>query len=216
MKKLLLSAVAVLMFAVAANAQEQGQIRARLGLAAGTKAGADIAIDANSGVTTVDDKIGLGVNLGVEYFVTDNISISPSYTYFFNSTEDISIDAGFGASVSGEISIKPRVFNLGGRYYFGDDLNFYALAGLAFQSVQYEESVTATFTDPFSGETITQTENFESDGSATSFNLGGGVELPLSDVINFNGQIKIMGGDDTETFDGVQFVLNAGVSYSFN
>jgi len=197
MKKLLLSAVAVLMFTVAASAQEQGTIRASLGLAAGSKAGFDLT------ATDPDDvsQFGIGVNLGAEYFITDVISVAPSYTFFFNSSETVTDTDPFEPTTF-EQTVKPRVFNLDGRYYFGDDIKFYALAGLAFQSVSFESEFGG-----FSG---------SFDGSATTFNLGGGVNIPLGDALSFYGQVKLMGGDDNETFDGTQFVIGTGLAYAFN
>ena len=174
MKKLLLSLGLVVMAAGATMAQEQGQINAKAGLVLGTKASVD-----DDG----DSKMGLGINLGGEYFFTDAISIAPSYTLFF-PTE------------IGDNKITPSVFNLDGRYYFGaGDLSLYGTAGLAIQSVKFKY------------------EGGSDTGNATTFNLGAGILYPLSDKISLDGQIKLMGGDDEETFDGSQIVLGAGISY---
>lgn len=157
-------------------AQEQGDIRARVGLALGTKASAD--------EDTGDVKAGLGINLGAEYMITDAISIAPSYTMFFKT------------EFTGGGEIKPSIFNIDARYYFGES-GIYGLAGLAMQAVKFE------------GGGFSQTNN------ATTFNLGAGIELPISDNLNFNGQLKYMGTDDEETFEDPQLVVNAGVSFKF-
>lgn len=153
MKKVLLTATLVAIFGFAATAQEQGEIRAGAGLAIGTKAGVD-----ESG-----EKMGLGLNFGGEYFVTDVISIAPSYTMFFKSE----VDTGFG-----KVSNQFGSFNLDGRYYFGDDGMFYGLAGLSFASAKAE----------FGGESETSSE--------TGLNIGAGVMYPLADNMYLNGQVK--------------------------
>lgn len=116
MKKItILSLIITFCFAgITANAQDQGDLRATVGLAFGTKA----AIDETG------TKGGLGINAGVEYFATDVISVAPSFTYFFPSSVTF-----FGT----EIETKPSSLNVDGRYYFGDgEAQLYGLAGLSF------------------------------------------------------------------------------------
>ena len=166
---------AFLLVGISANAQqEQGDIRVRAGLAVGTQAGAD-----DNG----ESQAGFGINFGAEYLITDNISIAPSYTIFF-------------ASDIGGADLKPSVFNIDGRYYFGES-GVYGLAGVAFQTVKVEGG----------GASIT--------GNATTFNIGAGIEYGLSDNLNLNGQLKYMGTDDQETFPDPQLVIGVGVSYKF-
>lgn len=119
MKKVLLTATLVAIFGFAATAQEQGEIRIGVGLRANTVGGID---DSNG-----EHKIGLGLNFGGEYFVTDAISIAPSYTL------------GFGSDLPEGFSYKFNFFNIDGRYYFGES-GFYGLAGLGFASVKIEDS----------------------------------------------------------------------------
>lgn len=106
---------AFLLVGVTANAQEQGDIRVGAGLALGTKAGID---DDGS------EKMGVGINIGGEYFVTDVISIAPSYTMFFKSTVS-GTDFSFSA------------FNIDARYYFGES-GVYGLAGFSSLSAKVE------------------------------------------------------------------------------
>jgi opacity protein-like surface antigen len=175
MKKVLLSLMAVLITVSVSMAQEQGQLNLRGGLVLGTKA----SWDTDNG----DGKIGLGIDLGGEYFFTNTISFAPSYTYFFPTK-------------SGDLSVTPTVINIDGRYYFGaNNLSVYGMAGLAMQSVKAK------------WEGNSDTEN------VTTFNLGAGILYPLADKINFEGQIKLMGGDDNKTFDGTQFVIGGSISY---
>ncbi|MBC5772922.1 outer membrane beta-barrel protein [Pontibacter sp. KCTC 32443] len=174
MKKILLALGLVVLATGATMAQEQGQINAKAGLALGTKASVDDDGDA---------KMGLGINLGGEYFFTDAISIAPTYTLFFPTK-------------IGETKIIPSVLNLDGRYYFNaNGLSLYGTAGLAVQSVKVK----------WEGDSDT--------GNLTTFNLGAGILYPLADKISLDGQLKLMGGDEDETFDGAQFVLSAGISY---
>ncbi|MEP1033697.1 outer membrane beta-barrel protein [Ekhidna sp.] len=99
---------AFVLFGFSANAQEQGDIRVGAGLAIGTKAGVD---DDGS------EKLGLGINVGGEYLITDVISLAPSYTFFFKS------------SVGG-VDFSLSAINVDARYYFGDS-GVYGLAGFS-------------------------------------------------------------------------------------
>ncbi|WP_425392504.1 outer membrane beta-barrel protein [Ekhidna sp.] len=103
---------AFILFGVTANAQEQGDIRVGAGLAVGTKAGAEAGTGGE-----VDSKLGLGVNVGAEYLITDMISVAPSYTFFFANSVD-----GVDYSLS--------ALNIDARYYFGDS-GIYGLAGFS-------------------------------------------------------------------------------------
>lgn len=162
---------------VSANAQEQGAIRVNGGFVYGTEAGYDGG--------------GIGINLGGEYFVTDEISIAPSYDYFFKSEETF-----FGQTVSVQIGS----LNLDGRYYFmNEDIQVYGLAGLSFLSAKVK--VPNGFG---AGGTTTVTDN------ETGLNIGGGVVFPLSDGISINGQLKYQTPGDG------QLVLGAGVVFAIN
>jgi opacity protein-like surface antigen len=154
MKKLLLTASLVAVFGFAVTAQEQGEMRVGGGLALGTKA----AIDESG------SKAGIGINIGGEYFVSDVVSIAPSFTYFFPSSITF-----FGT----EIKSQASSINLDGRYYFGDsDVQLYGLAGIGI----------GLATAKAGGES-------ESD-SEVGLNLGIGLNYPLNDGMYFNGQMK--------------------------
>jgi len=177
MKKITLLFALVVGFAFIASAQEQGEIRASLGLVLGTK----------SAIGDSGTKAGIGLNIGGEYFVTDIISVAPSYTTFFKS------EIGVTGAAS---SVKYGSFNIDGRYYFAvDGIQIYGLAGLSFASLK-------------------STSNFlgfgplEFKDSKTGLNIGGGIVLPLADNIGFNGQLKY--NTPLE-----QIVLGAGVFYTF-
>lgn len=118
MKKItILTLFAAFLFAgTVANAQEKGDIRAGLGLAAGTKASAD--------EDTGETKLGLGINVQGEYLITDALSFAPSYTIFFKTEFD------------GGGEIKPSVLNLDVRYYVTDS-GIYVMAGAAVQKIKF-------------------------------------------------------------------------------
>lgn len=175
MKKLL-SVFAFLLISSVAMAQVAGDFRINAGLAYGSEASLDGG--------------GLGINAGVEYFFTDVISGAPSYTYFFEDSEEF-----FGS----EISVRLSSINLDGRYYFmTDDIQVYGMAGIAILAVNFES------VDPFSGTT------FEDSDSETGLNIGGGVVIPLSGNLGFNGQLKYQTPGDG------QLVINAGVAIGIN
>jgi hypothetical protein len=91
MKKLIIL-FAVILFASSSYAQEKGAFRAQAGLVYG-------------GDTE------LGINGGVQYFVSEKIAIAPSYSFFLKD---------FGG-------IKYSSLNIEGRYYFNQ--GWYGLAG---------------------------------------------------------------------------------------
>lgn len=99
-----------------AMAQEQGDVRAGLGLVIGTK----------SGVDSDGEKAGVGISPSVEYIFTDAISGSASYDWYFKS------------SVGGtDISISS--FNIDGRYYFvTGSTQVYGLVGVGFLKSKVE------------------------------------------------------------------------------
>lgn len=189
MKKLLLSLMVVFIAAGVSLAQEQGEIRLSAGLALGTEAG----VDDDGG-----NKLGVGINLGGEYLITDVISAGINYTYFFKS----SIGEG-----DLESSYRLSSFNIDGKYYFlTDNIQVYGLAGIAVMGIKIEYTdVDVDFT---TGEMTTVKRDFKD--SETGLNIGGGVILPLTDVVGFNGQLKY------QTPGTGQLVLSAGIVYSLD
>lgn len=109
MRKLMISlaVVAFVFVSTESSAQSQGDMRGSVGLALGTKA----SIDKDNG----EEKAGLGINVGAEYFVVDNLSLAPNYTYFLPT--DLGNDVDFSSSA----------FNIDARYYFAEAV--YGFAG---------------------------------------------------------------------------------------
>ena len=98
MKKLLLIAVFAICGLGTVNAQEKGDFNAFAGV-------------------SYDEEVA--ITAGVEYLITDAISIAPSFSYFF-------VETPAGAS-----SASGTQLNVDARYYFGgsDELNWYGLVG---------------------------------------------------------------------------------------
>ncbi|MEO9804840.1 MAG: outer membrane beta-barrel protein [Reichenbachiella sp.] len=109
MKTKLLALALVSLFAVnGAMAQEQGDMRAGIGVVIGTKAG----VDADG------SKAGFGLSPSFEYVFADAISGAVSYDWYFKSTV-------------GGTDINIASFNIDGRYYFvTGDTQVYGLAGI--------------------------------------------------------------------------------------
>lgn len=176
MKKILLAVFVLFAFAAVSNAQTEGDFRLNGGLAYGSEAGFDGG--------------GAGINVGLEYFFTDVISAAPSYTYFFESTEDV---------LGTEFSARLSSINIDGRYYFQTDgFQAYGLAGIAILAIN-------TTTPDFFG-----TGTIETSDSETGLNIGAGIVYPLSEKIGLNGQLKY------QTPGEGQLVLNAGVAIALN
>lgn len=165
-------------------AQDQGQIRVGGSLALGTKAGIS---------DTGDSKLGVGINIGGDYFIIDNLSAGISYTFFFKSS--VSYPDGLGGTY--ELSQSRGAFNIDGKYYFlTDPVRVYGLLGISIGSAKVTTDVLGS---PF---TVSDSE--------TGVNIGAGVDYPLSDKLALNGQLKY-----SSPYDG-QLVINLGVFYSIN
>ena len=184
MKKIL-GLIIILSFTLAniTNAQDKGQIRGGVGLALGTQA----AIS-----DTGSEKLGFGFTLGGDYFVTDAISIAPSYTFFFKSKVD------FGGG--NEISIKASSFDVDGQYYFlKNGVNLYGLFGM---SIGFAKA-TSVFDFGFGPTEISANDN------QFGVNIGAGVDFYLSDKAFLNGQLKY----NTPLS---QLAINLGVGFNIN
>ena len=187
MKKIILLAIVLVVFIGQSTvwAQEKGQIRAGVGITLGTES----AIDADTG----EPKLGFGIVIGGDYFVTDVISIAPSYSFFFKSK----VDLGGGQ----EVSIKASSFDIDGKYYFvKSGVNIYGLVGISFAFAK----ASATIDFGAGPQTVSFTEN------QVGVNLGAGLDYYLSDKVYLNGQVKY-------TINGLeQLAINLGVGFNIN
>jgi opacity protein-like surface antigen len=187
MKKIiLLSIVMSVLFSYSTVvAQEKGQIRAGLGLTLGTES----AIDE----TTGEPKLGFGIVIGGDYFVTDAISIAPSYSFFFKSK----VDLGGGQ----ELSLKASSFDIDGKYYFvKSGVNVYGLAGMSIATAKASVTI-----DLGNGP-----QEISAKETQVGVNLGLGLDYYLSEKLYLNGQVKY-------TINGLeQLAINFGVGFNLN
>jgi opacity protein-like surface antigen len=143
-----------------ATQQEKSKFRVGAGLVFGSEAGIG--------------KGGAGINIGGEYFFTENVSAAPSFTYFFKSKEEYS--NGYNQVAS---TVQYNSINLDGRYYFHEmnNFTFYGLAGISIVSVkaavEYDGRSTSGAAD-----------------SEMGLNLGAGLIYPLNETFSLNGQVK--------------------------
>ncbi|MEQ9229134.1 MAG: outer membrane beta-barrel protein [Cyclobacteriaceae bacterium] len=153
MKKLLSICVCVFCLLVGSQlvAQSQGDLRASVGLGLGT--------NASFGDNAFDSAMGLGLVLGAEYLITDDLSIAPSYEYYFPEK--------FGDS-----KYRKSSFNVDGRYYFDQ---FYGLAGISFASY--------TGTDG-NGDSLTLTETGLNLGGGMNIPINDSMDLNLQAKYN--------------------------------
>lgn len=193
-KKHTLLVLGFLLFSGAQSiAQEKGKFRIGAALIMGTEAG--ITDDGES-------KLGMGLNLGGDYFVIDKLSISPSYSFFFESSysETFGTPSGFGAKYYSRFSS----FNIDGKYYFlTKNINLYGLLGLSFAR---EKMQTGYINVPNTLDLVPIPDVINNN---TGINIGGGVDFGLSDKIYLNGQIKY--NTPLE-----QLAINFGVGFVFN
>ena len=183
MKKLASSIFFVMLLICGLSAQEEGQLNLNAGLAIGTEAGID---DNGNG------SLGFGFNLGGEYFVTDIISVAPSYTYFFKDEID---EGGFNAS------FRLSALNFDGRYYFlTEEVNVYGLLGASLLFGKFESEVN------FFG----VRSSVEDTDSEFGINIGGGLVYPLDDSFSLGGQVKYQTAGDG------QLVFNASLIYALD
>lgn len=122
--KHLLSLILIICISGITMAQTAGELRIGAGLAIGTEAGLD-----DNGTRAM----GLGFNLGGEYFVVEKISVAPSFTYFFKSSV---------GSPPAEFSLSLNTVNIDGKYYFLDaPVEVYGIAGISIASATAESNV---------------------------------------------------------------------------
>ncbi|MEM1407750.1 MAG: outer membrane beta-barrel protein [Bacteroidota bacterium] len=192
MKKLGFIIVCILSFGYL-KAQEVGKINVFGGFVLGTAAGIDD--DGSS-------KAQLGVNLGVEYFITNEISAAPSYTSFFES------EAGADGA---ELTAKYNAINLDGRYYFYEnEFRLYGLLGIAILNSEIENPPFLSGVGGGGTSVITFTPGETIDDTDVGLNLGGGIVLPIVERLGFNGEIKYQTPGDG------QLVLKAGILFGIN
>lgn len=166
-KTILFVAVIMVMGLAAQEVKAQGAKRIGGQLAFGTK------------------DLNLGFGARGEFNITDNISIVPKFTYYLGKSEN-------------GVSLKGWALDADAHYYFTTDgLNFYALAGLAYNSLSVSTPVVQTPFGNFGGSS--------SDGKV-GLNLGGGVNFAQSESLVPFAEIRY-----NTAFEAV--LISAGVSF---
>jgi len=129
------------------------------------------------------ENLGIGVN--AEFPIIENLTISPSFIYYFPKEE-------YG------MKINWFEVNANANYYFvtNDNLGFYGLAGLNYSSIK------VSFDDPFWG------ESFSGSDGRVGLNLGAGANFELGGSIVPFAEVKYV------IIDGGQLVIGAGVKFN--
>lgn len=128
------------------------------------------------------ENLGIGVN--AEFPIIENLTISPSFIYYFPKEE-------FG------VKLNWFEVNANANYYFvtNDNLGFYGLAGLNYSSIK------VSYDDSFFG------SGSASDGRI-GLNLGAGANFELGGSIVPFAEVKYV------IIDGGQLVIGAGVRFN--
>jgi|AntDeeMinimDraft_5_1070356.scaffolds.fasta_scaffold00337_12 outer membrane protein X len=149
------------------------------------KAQIDTSIGGLIAYGTEIENIGIGAN--AEFGITDKISISPSFIYYFPKE-------------TGPIKVTWWEINANANYYFLQDEGFqvYGLAGLNYTNVNVKSNIDLGELGAFSGD--------NSDGRF-GLNLGAGANLNLDSNITPFAELKYV------IIDGGQLVIAAGVRF---
>ncbi len=122
----------------------------------------------------------MGVEVNSEFGISDGmLTLSPSLDYYF----------------PGE-NVTSLAFNFDGHYNLGDveDTNYYPIAGLNYYYFSYD---IPKITNPYTGETVGG--GSVSDGKI-GFNLGFGVNFPITDSMKLYGEAKFVLNDYADDF----------------
>lgn len=158
--------------------QTKGDLRGGISVALGTNSG----INQNTGFA----ELGLGLNLGLEYFLSELVSVAPNYTVFGKTS--------FGSS---KLGFNYLNFDL--RYYINEgDFRFYALGGI---HTMFSRRQMFGFTESFNQQGL---------------NVGLGLNIPLGDAFYGNAQLKRQEPFQTEFRRDGQWAISFGIVYAFN
>lgn len=155
-----------------------------LGLAFSAQAQEQTRIGAMLAYGTEIENIGVGVN--AEFPIIENLTISPSFIYFFPKEEYI-------------VKINWFEVNANADYYFvnQDNMSVYALGGLNYSSVK------VSFDDNYG-----IFGNSSSSDGRFGLNLGGGINFKIGGNIIPFAELKYV------IIDGGQLVAGAGVKFN--
>lgn len=139
----------------------------------------------------------LGITLGSEFFVSDKVSITPDFIFYFTNKES-QVFAG------SDIEVKSKLWELNGNihYYFVDKTNvsFYGLGGLNYSHVGVEFKQTDTGTGQIESQ-------FDADDGEIGVNLGVGANFPIRRNFTPFTELKYVAASTD------QLVISAGVKF---
>lgn len=129
------------------------------------------------------ENVGLGVN--AEFPVMENLTISPSFIYYFPKENYLTVDMNWWE------------LNANANYYFVDNQNlgFYGLAGLNYSHVSVDLNTPGS-------------PSIESSDGKFGLNIGVGSNFNINSKITPFAQAKYV------LIDGGQFVIGAGIRFS--
>lgn len=173
MKKIILSAAAVMAFAFTAQAQE---------VKFGVKAGANFATVTGDDADDASSRTGFHVGGVVELKLTDKFSIQPELLYSMQGAERSEVEEEGGIIYTGETKAKLDYINIPimAKYYVIEGLSIEAGPQVGFL-VNAKEEVELTGTGPGGSITVSQEEDAKDFYKSVDFGLaaGAGYELPM-------------------------------------
>jgi outer membrane protein X len=181
-KKTVMTLVVATAFAMNVSAQEKGDMAAGLGAAVGMG----------------NELTNFGIGAKFQYNITNPLRLEGSFTYFLPKKDGV---AGLA-----ETSISMWDFSVNAHYLFSLSESFalYPLAGIGMLGVSASAEADLGGWGGYGG--------YEYDASTTDFgfNLGGGIDLKLSEKLVLNAQLKYMIAGEWS-----RLIISAGVAYKF-
>ena len=141
-----------------------------------------------------------GFVLGSEFFISEKVSITPDFTYYFPNKESQVIS-------SSKIEVKANLWELNGNihYYFVNksNISFYGLGGINYShaSVKYKQ------TDTDTGQIESQ---FDVSDGEIGINLGAGANFPIRSNFTPFTEVKYVAASTD------QLVISAGLKFDIN
>ena len=165
-----------------------------MSVAAQAQQAGDMAAGGHLAIGMGDNFTNVGIGGKFQYSVTDPIRIEGSLTFFLPKKEGV---AGLS-----EAKLSFWDFCVNGHYLFpvSDQFTVYPLAGLGIQG--WKSKYTGEFSSVLGGGSAS--------GSDVCFNLGGGIDLKLTDVLFLNAELKYR---VVKNWD--RFIISAGITYKF-
>jgi outer membrane protein X len=166
-----------------------------MSVAANAQEKGDMAAGGNLVLGSGDSFTNFGIGAKFRYNVTNPLRLEGSFTYFLPKKE--------GVSGLAETSLSMWDLSVNGHWLFpvADKITVYPLAGLGILGTSASAEVDMGEWGSYGGSAST---------SEFGFNLGGGIDLKLTDKLILNAELKYKLGS---TWD--RLLLSAGLAYKF-